>query len=319
MAKNAQTAKAEKKSIFWIMQYSTPFLEVYESFKKKLGRKYRFVAPLENRNQIGILSKIIPEIIAADFVIADVSTIGYDANDNERPLYNGNVMFELGVAMAYRKNLIMISSATRKGLPFDISGYHVNEYVDSHLHMEKFIGEIRKILDNENTVYRNPVSDLDHTYTLITNSELEALKAALPTAASNTLPVNQPALPSCEPTPKEIANGLSSVARLLLSALASDKSNGRAIISVSRAGSYVVCSGFDYPQTTSREKAKACAALKELEEKRLVDPFGNKGMVEINALGYDVADELQGPEIVVIQPPKSELRKIVEKGFGPTR
>lgn len=177
MAKNAQTAKAEKKSIFWIMQYSTPFLEVYESFKKKLGRKYRFVAPLENRNQIGILSKIIPEIITADFVIADVSTIGYDANDNNRPLYNGNVMFELGVAMAYRKKLIMISSATRKGLPFDISGYHVNEYVDSHLHMEKFIEEIRKILDNENTVYRNPVSDLDHIFTLVAKNKLADFKS----------------------------------------------------------------------------------------------------------------------------------------------
>lgn len=191
MAKKAQTAKAEKKSIFWIMQYSSPFKDVYKKFKQKLSRNYRFIDPLENKNQTAILAKIIPQIIAADFVIADVSTIGYDASDDNRPLFNGNVMFELGVAMAYRKNLIMISSATRKGLPFDISGYHVNDYVE--VNIDQFVKEIKAILDDQETVYSNPVSDLDRTYTLIKNSELEALKSAS-LATPNTMQASAPSL-----------------------------------------------------------------------------------------------------------------------------
>ncbi len=191
MAKNAQTAKAEKKSIFWIMQYSSPFKDVYKKFKQKLSRNYRFIDPLENKNQTAILAKIIPQIIAADFVIADVSTIGYDASDDNRPLFNGNVMFELGVAMAYRKNLIMISSAARKGLPFDISGYHVNDYVE--VNIDQFVKEIKAILDDRETVYSNPVSDLDRTYTLIKNSELEALKSAS-LATPNTMQASAPSL-----------------------------------------------------------------------------------------------------------------------------
>lgn len=177
MAKASQTVKAEKPSIFWIMQYSSPFIDVYQKFKKKLGRSYQFIDPLENKNQTSILAKIIPQIITADFVIADVSTIGRDADDNKRPLYNGNVMFELGVAMSYRKKLVMISSATRKGLPFDISGYHVNYYVE--LEIDQFIRDIKSILDNPETVYSNPVSDHDKFFRLV---ELQSVGAPVPEA-----------------------------------------------------------------------------------------------------------------------------------------
>ncbi len=176
MTEEKNGAVAPKKTIFWIMQYSSPFKDVYKIFKKKLSRDYQFIDPLQNKNQTAILAKIIPQIIAADFVIADVSTIGYDIDDDKRPLYNGNVMFELGVAMSYRKKLIMISSASRKGLPFDISGYHVNDYVE--VNIDQFIKEIKTILDNLETVYSNPVSDYDNIYDIITKSELDALKTA---------------------------------------------------------------------------------------------------------------------------------------------
>ncbi len=166
-----------KSSIFWIMQYSSPFIGVYQKFKKTLSPSYQFIDPLENKNQTSILAKIIPQIITADFVIADVSTIGYDAADDKRPLYNGNVMFELGVAMSYRKNLIMISSITRRGLPFDISGYHVNYYEE--IEIDQFIKEIKSILDNPETVYSNPVSDHDKFFRLV---ELQSVDAPVPEA-----------------------------------------------------------------------------------------------------------------------------------------
>ena len=162
--KNPETGKP---TIFWIMQYNDEFMSVYRSFKRKLEGKYQFIDPLENKNQTSILEKIIPNIIAADYVIADVSTVGYDSKDNAKPLHNGNVMFELGIAMSYRKKIIMISASELKELPFDFMAYQANRYVNKHEPMEKFITEIQGILDNSATVYKNPVLDWDRIYEIV--------------------------------------------------------------------------------------------------------------------------------------------------------
>ncbi len=139
------------------------------------------------------------------------------------------------------------------------------------------------------------------------------------TPPSNALPVNQSASPSYEPTPMEIANGLSSEAQKLLIALSNDE-QGIVVKSVTRAGTKLVCHSLDIPQKTPRDQAKAGEALRQLIALKLVDEFGNKGTAwKITERGFDVADVLQKPEIVVVHPPKSEFMKNFEKGFGPTR
>lgn len=131
--------------------------------------------------------------------------------------------------------------------------------------------------------------------------------------------VVEPRAAQASPSVLETVSRLSPEAQKLLIALSNDE-RGIVVKSVTRAGTKLVCHNLDIPQKTPKDQAKAGEALKQLITLELVDKFGDRGTAwKINNRGFDVADELQGPEIVVIQPPKSELRKIVEKGFGPTR
>lgn len=121
------------------------------------------------------------------------------------------------------------------------------------------------------------------------------------------------------PSVLETVSRLSPEARKLLIALSNDE-RGIVVKGVSRAGTRLVCQGLDIPQKTPRDQAKAGEALEQLITFELVDKFGDRGTAwKINDHGFDVADELQGPEIVVVHPPKSEFMKNLEKGFGPTR
>lgn len=137
----------------------------------------------------------------------------------------------------------------------------------------------------------------------------------------NSLPVQSPTtLTSLQaPTANELAAQLSPEAQKLLIALSNDE-QGIVVKSVVRAWTKLVCHNLDIPQKTPRDQAKAGEALKQLITLKLVDEFGNKGTAwKITERGFDVADVLQKPEIVVVHPPKSEFMKNFEKGFGPTR
>lgn len=167
---------APKKTIFWIMPFQNDFKKIYESFKKKLGRKYKIVCSEDNLNQVSLLEKIIPAIIDADFIIADVSTISKDKENGDKPLHNGNVMFELGIAMSYRKNVIMISASEPNEAPFDFNHYPINRYVYGFQEMGQFIKDIDEILKAPHRQFGNPVTDCDKKYELIPIDELKRLK-----------------------------------------------------------------------------------------------------------------------------------------------
>lgn len=143
------------RKIFWAMQYSEPFTDVYDECKKQLESEYDFITPLENQNQTNIVKKVITQIYEADFVIVDVSYI--DLGEDDRPLFNGNVMFELGYAMTLPKNVIMISCRDKKYLPFDFNSYNVEFY--NPRRPSDLCAKLKNLLSDPSTEYENPITD----------------------------------------------------------------------------------------------------------------------------------------------------------------
>jgi len=88
------------------------FADVYESrFKEVIepaittityrGRRLRANRVDLSRTGDSILSDIIDGIAHAEMILADVSTVGYDSKSG-RVYRSGNVMYEVGVALACR-------------------------------------------------------------------------------------------------------------------------------------------------------------------------------------------------------------------------
>lgn len=73
-----------------------------------------------------ILTEILTGISNSRFIVADITTIGYL---DERPVRNGNVMYEIGMAQAVRlPEEVILFRSDRDTLPFDTSNIRVNYY-----------------------------------------------------------------------------------------------------------------------------------------------------------------------------------------------
>lgn len=142
------------RKVFWAMQYSEPFIDVYNECKKQLEAEYDFITPLENQDQTNIVKKVVTQISEADFVVVDVSYIAL--GDGDRPLFNGNVMFELGYAMTLPRNVIMISCKDKKYLPFDFNAYNVEFY--NPCRPSELCAKLKKLLSGS-IKFGNPITD----------------------------------------------------------------------------------------------------------------------------------------------------------------
>ena len=167
----AEATASDKPSVFWIMPFQDRFKAVYKAFKERFGDKYRLINAEDTKNQQRILNDIVPEIICADFVVADVSPIRTPCK--APPLFNANVMLELGIAMSYRRNIVMITTAQKIDLPFDIRDYRVNSYLDSPEGVKAIVEHIDEVFQTPDVVYSNPVEDCDKTYRLVPFVERE--------------------------------------------------------------------------------------------------------------------------------------------------
>ena len=92
--------------------------------------KYRIAAMRSDYFPEGsILINILARIIEATFVVCDITPIDYK---NKKPIFNGNVMFELGIAMAWKmpEQLIILCGDKKLSLdylPFDLKNYNVKQ------------------------------------------------------------------------------------------------------------------------------------------------------------------------------------------------
>ncbi len=133
-------------NVFVIMPFKEDYLKFFEFLKSKLDNIVNLTNANTN-NMINIMSDVINGINDADFIIADITEI------------NANVYYELGIAHALNKKVIMITQKT-KNLPFDINTYRVLTYSTQAWEIENILKDLVDIIKGSNKLeFRNPVID----------------------------------------------------------------------------------------------------------------------------------------------------------------
>ena len=138
-----------KPVVFVVTPFTEDFLALFEEFKRQFGESFEFTNAGDLDNQQNILKDIVEGIANADVIIADLTGL------------NANVFYELGLAHAMNKKVIIITQDINE-LPFDIKSYRANQYSLQFNKLPSLIIELRKLLQgaiDESVKYGNPVLD----------------------------------------------------------------------------------------------------------------------------------------------------------------
>lgn len=138
-----------KPKVFVITPFNEDFLALYNELKRIFKEDFDFTNAGDLDNQQNILQDIVEGIYQADVIIADLTGL------------NANVFYELGLAHAMNKKVIIITQDLGE-LPFDIKSYRANEYSLQFNKLPKLVEELKKLLFGaiDNSVkYGNPVLD----------------------------------------------------------------------------------------------------------------------------------------------------------------
>lgn len=139
----------KKPIVFVITPFTEECLDLYAELKRVFENEYEFTNAGDLDNQRNILQDIVSGIHLADIIIADLSGL------------NANVFYELGLAHAMNKKVIIITQDI-SDLPFDIQSYRANEYSLQFNKFPKLIDKLRELLAgaiDESIHYGNPVVD----------------------------------------------------------------------------------------------------------------------------------------------------------------
>ena len=121
---------------------------IYEPFSEA---GYDVVRADDILNQRNILEDIIQSIVSSDLIVADLST------------NNPNVFYELGLAHAFHKNVILLAQNVAE-VPFDLRSYRIITYSTHFTKMNSARIEIDKYIVNlrtGNVRFGSPVTDFD--------------------------------------------------------------------------------------------------------------------------------------------------------------
>ena len=138
-----------KSTVFVIMPFNDDYFALYEEFKKALGDKFEFQNAGDLDSQQNILKDIVVGINNADVLIADLTNS------------NANVFYELGLAHAMNKSVIIITQDIGE-LPFDIKSYRAIEYSLQFNKLPKLLNKLKELLSGAmdgKIKYGNPVSE----------------------------------------------------------------------------------------------------------------------------------------------------------------
>jgi hypothetical protein len=119
---------------FVVMQFSSPFNEIYEEVIKSVCHEFGIEAHRAD-DTYGpglIIADVVREIIDSEFVIAEITPA------------NPNVYYEIGYAHAINKPTILLADSKIEKLPFDISGFRALFYENSIVGKRKFEDGLRK-------------------------------------------------------------------------------------------------------------------------------------------------------------------------------
>ena len=140
---------SDKPIVFVITPFGDDYIALYDELKRTYENEFEFTNGGDLDNQQNILQDIVEGIYRADVVIADLTGL------------NPNVFYELGLAHALNKKVIIITQDINE-LPFDIRSYRANEYSLQFNKLPKLKGELTRLLNGaiDNSVkYGNPVFD----------------------------------------------------------------------------------------------------------------------------------------------------------------
>lgn len=127
-----------------------------------------------------ILTEILTGISRSTVVFVDITTIGMN---NDRPVRNGNVMYELGIAQAVRlPEEVIVFRSDEDPLPFDVASIRVNSYkpdAQPHVAKEMVSSAIRSAIAEvdlkRHLAVRRALEMLDHSMLMVL---IEALATA---------------------------------------------------------------------------------------------------------------------------------------------
>lgn len=134
------------------MPFDKEFQDLYEYMKQITEDTYqetRIYRADDLLNQQNILKDIVESIITSDLIIADLTSL------------NPNVFYELGLAHALKKNVVLLTQDVNE-LPFDLRSYRVIPYSLHFKEIEKFGKCLIKTIGesiNETCIYSSPITD----------------------------------------------------------------------------------------------------------------------------------------------------------------
>lgn len=152
-----------KPNVFMIMPFEEEFFEVFEILKRKLENDVEIRHAGNTDNIQNILVDILEMMNDSDVVIADLTG------------NNPNVLYELGVAHALNKKVIVITKDELSNLPFDLKSYRAKDYNTHFAKFDELVDFINASIHgaiHENIKFGNPVSDFFELHSVKSSSSL---------------------------------------------------------------------------------------------------------------------------------------------------
>lgn len=136
---------------FVLMPFAATFDDIYEYLIKGSlsDAGFNVVRADDIRNQRNILADVVQAIADSDLIVADLSTA------------NPNVYYELGLAHAFRKPVILLAQDIDE-VPFDLQSYRILTYATHFSRMNEArneLCELAKGAREETVKFGSPVSD----------------------------------------------------------------------------------------------------------------------------------------------------------------
>ena len=142
---------SDKRSAFVIMPFDEEFETVYTEFIKPVLEEIGFSVERADdiESQQNILRDIVEQINKSDLIVADLTSV------------NPNVFYELGLAHAFQKQVILITQSIDE-IPFDLKSYRLLEYSTHFVHIEeakKKLTSYGKGFKKGTVLFGSPVTD----------------------------------------------------------------------------------------------------------------------------------------------------------------
>lgn len=139
-------------NIFVIMPFDNEFQGLFEDIREISVTAFKDIRVFradDLLNQQNILKDIVESIYTSNLIIADLTSL------------NPNVFYELGLAHALKKDVILLTQDVNE-LPFDLRSYRVIPYSLHFKEIEKFRASLLKVIGESiggTLIYSNPVTD----------------------------------------------------------------------------------------------------------------------------------------------------------------